>query len=217
MSNFVVHFASPSEGKRAYDVVMSILWEQNLRAVNPYGVARRIAPDPSTQRSACLSEVPLHLLARLASRRSSYGLGFSKQFILEKGGGPIWYVEHGSPSDRAIRAMIASALAAEDPKSDPVWALTPFIDSPGDYAGGSYRFEWEREWRHVGDLKFNTAHVEFLIVPEKLHGPATSFFYEAREDNSGPAYFCPIIDPYWDMDQVRATFENHDYSWMRGQ
>jgi hypothetical protein len=215
MSNFVVHFVSPHEPKSAYDVVMSILWERTLRAFNPFGIARHIAPDPRTQYAVCLSEVPLHLLARLADRRSSYGLGFTKQIILERGGGPIWYVENESPSYRAIEVMIDAALAADDPASESIWSITPFIDAPGDYPGGSYRFEWEREWRHVGDLSFETSNVEFLIVPEELHDVAQGFFYQAWEENLGPAYFCPIIDPYWNLDRVRATFENHDYSWMR--
>ena len=214
MSNFVVHFASAQKVQRAYDVVMSILGKRTLRAVNPFGLARQIAPDPVTQSTVCLSEVPLHLLARLAKRRSSYGLGFTKHFILERGGGPIWYVEYASPSHRAIQGLIDRALASEDPSAESIWTLTPFIDAPGDYAAGSYRFEWEREWRHVGDLVFETRDVEFLIVPEELHGAATGFFYQAWEENLGPAYFCPIIDPYWELDRIRETFETHDYTWM---
>ena len=215
MSNFVVHFASEQDGQNAYDVVMSILGERNLRAASPFGIARNNAPDLTTQFAVCLSEVPLHLLARLAERRSSYGLGFTKQFILERGGGPIWYVEYESPSHHAIQDLIDTARSSDNPASNSIWAVTPFIDAPGDYPNGSYRFEWEREWRHVGDLGFETRDVEFLIVPEELHEAAEGFFYRAWRENIGPAYFCPIIDPYWDLDRVRETFETHDYSLMR--
>jgi len=216
MSDFLVHFVTPRQGT-AYDVVMSILWDQTLRAINPFGIARRTAPDPTTQRTACLSEVPLHHLSRLAQRRSSYGLGFSKQFILGRGGGPVWYVETGSPSHMAIQAIITQALAADDSASQPVWSITPFIDTPGDFPGGNYRFEWERERRHVGDLHFDTHDVELLIVPAHLHGAAAGFFYGVWEESSGPAYFCPIIDPDWSIDQVTEVFATHDYSWMRGR
>jgi hypothetical protein len=214
MSEFVVHFARDYEGKSAYDVVMSILWARVVRAVNPFGIARDRAPSPESQRTACFSEIPLHLISRLADRRGTYGLGFTKRFLLENGGGPIWYVEHGGPAHTAIEALLAQALHSTEPLHEPIWGLTPFIDTPMDYQGGSYRFEWEREWRHVGDLPFEVRDVQFLIVPERQHGLAQGFFYQAWQDNTGPAYFCPIIDPYWDLRQVRDTFQNHDYSWM---
>ena len=54
------------------------------------------APRTISQMVACLSQIPLHQITRLAERRSSYGLGFTKDFILERGGGPVWYVEQGS-------------------------------------------------------------------------------------------------------------------------
>jgi hypothetical protein len=38
-----------------------------------------------------------------------------------------------------------------------------------------YRFEWEREWRHVRDLNFTVQDVAFLIIPENLHQNARIF------------------------------------------
>jgi hypothetical protein len=65
--------------------------------------------------------------------------------------------------------------------------------------------EWEREWRHVGDLDFSVADPAFLIIPESHHEAARDFFHSAKTENIGPSYECPFIDPYWGEDQIAAT------------
>ena len=60
--------------------------------------------------------------------------------------------------------------------TDAVWAITPFVDYPGEYGGSQYRFEWEREWRVPGGLAFSPDDVAFLFIPEDLHAKARSFF-----------------------------------------
>lgn len=152
--------------------MISILGTRVLRAQTPFGIACRSAPDADTQRAVCLSEIPLQLIARLAERRGQYAIGFSKQFLLESGGGPVWYVELGGAPAAAVNELISIANRSEVPTGHPVFEITPFIDSPGDYPGGSFRFEWEREWRKVGNLNFEPANVEFLVIPKDLHEPA---------------------------------------------
>ena len=98
--------------------------------------------------------------------------------------------------------MVASA---GDDKSHPVWRLTPFVDAPGAYSTGSYFFEWEREWRKVGDFRFSTDDVAFLIIPEHLHAAAKGFFENARAEDLGPAYDCPFIDAHWKRKQLKAV------------
>jgi hypothetical protein len=183
MSNYLVHFTKPSKGLTDYDNMLSILGSRILAARN--------------------------LLDRLSNRRGKYGIGFSKQFILTRGGGPIWYVENGSPAEVAIRAVILQAFVTPDPVKNPIWAMTPFVDSTGDHPGGKYRFEWEREWRHVGNLNFSENDVSFLIIPEELHLAARGFFENALQENIGPAYFCPYIDVGWDIERIRITLEQN--------
>ena len=73
MSDYVVHFTRASDGKTAYENIMSMLFSRTLKATKPFGIARRQAPDISTQCAVCFSEIPLHLISRLAKRRGSYG------------------------------------------------------------------------------------------------------------------------------------------------
>ena len=94
--------------------------------------------------------------------------------------------------------------AAGDPAA-PVWNLAPFVDLPGTYGVSTYLFEWEREWRHVGDLPFAETDPAFLIIPETLHDAARAFFASAKLDHVGPSYECPFIDPYWDENKIEAA------------
>src|SRR5258706_5819179 len=148
MSDFVVHFTRGCGGRSAYDNMLGILGSGMLCARNGFGIARNNAPSRRSQQTVCFSEIPLHLVSRVAARRGNYGIGFTKALLLDRGGGPIWYVERGSPAANAVDTLVTLAQAGDPNVAAHVWAITPFVDSPGNYANGSYRFEWEREWRH---------------------------------------------------------------------
>jgi len=199
MSKFVVHFAKENPPQTAYDNAISILGQRRIVAANAFGAGRKLA---LARRSVCLSEVPLHHLKRLADVRGPHGIGFRKVFIVERGGGPILYAYKDTPQAQAVNAMVQAA--AHDPNS-PVWRVAPFVDLPGTYGWSTYLYEWEREWRHVGDLDFSVTDPAFLIIPESHHEAARDFFHSAKIENIGPSYECPFIDPYWDEDQIAAA------------
>jgi hypothetical protein len=89
MSDYVVHFAKDYQGRKAYDNMLGILSNLVIRARNPFGIARTKAPDIASQNAVCFSEVPLHLPGRLADKRSEYGIGFGKVFVIHRKGNPI--------------------------------------------------------------------------------------------------------------------------------
>ena len=206
MSNYAVHFTRAGENRTAYDNIMSILYLRVLHAVNPFGYVRHLAPNVDTQRAFSFSEIPLHLLQRIAQEKGNYGIGFLKQFLLERGGSPIWFVEQDSDTDNALQMMVDSANDSPDPGSHPVWTITPFIDR----RMSNYRFEWEREWRHIGDMHFTEQDVTFLIIPEHQHGDARIFFEGARRENYGPGYLCPYIDVGWSLERIQETLAQRD-------
>lgn len=201
-SEFVTHFTKPTPPRSEYDNQLSICGNCHLIAANPFGIARSKAPVIDTQKTVCFSEVPLHCLDRIANRRSRYGIGFTKEFAKSKGMLPVWYVEKDSVQHNSIDQLIAMALRSAAPADDPIWRLTPFIDVPGNYPTGTYRFEWEREWRSVGDFTFDETDAAYLIIPEELHVPACEFFREARDEHTGPFYDCPYIDSSWGLDEI---------------
>ena len=199
MSKYVVHFAKAETPRTAYDNAISILYERRIVAAKSFGAGRKLAP---ARRSVCFSEMPLHHLKRLADVRGPHGIGFRKEFIVERGGGPILYAYKDTPQAHAIKAMVNAA--AHDPNA-PVWDIAPFVDLPGTYGNSMYLYEWEREWRHVGDLEFSELDPAFLIIPADLHEAARGFFHSAKVDHMGPSYECPFIDPYWGEDEIVAA------------
>jgi hypothetical protein len=213
MSDFVVHFTKPGPPYHdAYQNMLSILGSRILvPGAEGFGIARKEKAVLETQRSVCFSEIPLDQLGRLVQRRSRYGIGFSKGFVRSRGGAPVWYVEFGSSAHSAVKHLMQKALAAPEPRKEPIWAMTPFIDIKGNppEAPYNYLFDWEREWRVPGLLRFTEYDVAVLFLPEELHKTARSFFEWAVQENQGPGYFCPILDPDWSAPQIAEALAKH--------
>jgi len=192
-----------------YHPWMQILGEGLLRPGDkPLGAARRVPEVEHLHRVVCFSEIPLDMLDRLIERRSLYGIGFNKGFLVSKGGAPLWYLDKEGDHASIIRAQIEERVAAGVDPNDPFWRLMPFIDNPGNYSGRLYRFEWEREWRVIGEMSFQQGDVAFLFLPEEDHDRARQFFADVEVENSGPAYFCPYIDARWDMNRIQEALKN---------
>jgi hypothetical protein len=203
MSDFVVHFTKDYGGKSAYFNMLGILGSRRIEARSPFGYLKEMAPSIESQYATCFSEVPLHLLGRLAKKRSDYGIVFAKELVVQRQGNPILYAYKDNTVANAMRQI---ATAAKDDPEHPIWKAAPFVDAPGQYPNGSsYFFEWEREWRHLSHFKFLEDEVEFLIIPEDLHAAAKSFFETAEHENLGPAYHCRFIDPYWKLEKIEAV------------
>lgn len=201
MSPFVVHFTKASPNSSAYTNSLSILHQRRLEARGRFGIGKNHAESP---RCVCFSEVPLHQLKRLADKRGPYGIVFRKEFIVERNGGPIMYAYQDTTHATALRKLLADEVGKPE---DPIWQIAPFADLPGTYGTSSYFFEWEREWRHVGDLDFKETDPAFLVIPENLHEVARGFFDDAGRENLGPNYKCPFIDPYWGLDKIKRSLQ----------
>jgi len=201
MSPYVVHFTKAEDKRTAYDNALSILSHRRIEARNAFGTGKQHAAAPQ---SICFSEIPLHNLKRLADKRGSYGIGFLKEFLVARDGGPIMYAQKDTSRAKSLRDMTAKA---KNDKGDPIWLIAPFVDQPGQYGPKSYFYEWEREWRHVGKFDFKETDAAFLIIPEDLHSAARGFFNDAESENLGPNYKCPFVDPYWDAAKVKAALK----------
>jgi hypothetical protein len=186
--------------------MLKILWEGRILPSGPFGAVRNEHELAESQKSACLSEVPLDLLARLVARRSHYGIGFRQDFLVNHGGGRVWYLDKDGPAAAAFQELVRENLTGGVDPTHPTWRLTPFVDFPGAYGTTAYRFEWEREWRVPAGLAFGPDDVAFLFIPEALHAAARTFFEGHLADHSGPAYLCPYVDPNWDMPRIQAAF-----------
>jgi hypothetical protein len=140
-----------------------ILYESRLRANQTFGTGGRaiVAFTESSQASV------LRLISD--GTYTPVGIGFSKQFIFEQGGGPVLYV-------RGDEWDAATAVLPEPARSRAVrfWPGAEWADGdalilgqrilPESVANPS---EWlhEREWRVPHDVTFGWGDVRFLIVP----------------------------------------------------
>lgn len=145
------------------------------------------------------------MLRRLAkARRSDYGIGFTKDFVVHRKGNPILYAYKDSPLQVAFQALIEADKTNGEAE---IWRITPFVDAPGKYKNSDYFYEWEREWRKVGEFLFSVEDVAFLIIPDSLHRKARHFFDNAKQENLGPCYDCPFIDAHWTLEKVNAVLD----------
>ncbi len=203
MSEFVVHFTKGGEEEDDYRNMMGIYSNHVLRPRGAFGIGKDRCPLPESQLAVCFSEIPPGEWSRLKRRRETkYGIGFCKSFVISSGAGPIWYVWKESPQWFALQDMMSRQTS--NPAAD-IWKLTPLIDAPGDYGSKGYFFEWEREWRHVGEFAFEPEDVAFLLIPQELHEAARTFFEAALHENLGPAYLCPYVDPTWARRRILET------------
>lgn len=152
MSDYLVHFTG-------IDALYSIVDDGHLEARKEFGWFRSDSATSAIRVSACLSEVPIEQIDRLAARRGRYGIGFRRDFVQSKGGARVWYAEE--PQTSHLFKAFEEIRNSDPSRSHAMWKLTPFIDS----VSAAYDFTWEREWRVPGGLKFNRADVAFLIIP----------------------------------------------------
>jgi len=187
-SDYLIHLVGKKE---PYDSFMSILHSGTIEAKNAFGFKRH----EHQKKSICFSEIPPVHLQRLVQNRYNYGVAFKKKWLLDKGAQRVWYVEKDSQTHSSLENLSSSLNGSE--KQD-FFNLAPFVDIPGEYGYSVYRFEWEREWRIIGNLSFSPEDIEFLILPGDDHGGARALFYDAEADDFGPNYKCPYYDPITD-------------------
>jgi Putative abortive phage resistance protein AbiGi, antitoxin len=196
MSDYLVHLTpTPTDW-------LSILQSCRLSAGGPFGWLSTHRDEPESQKSSCLSEIPMDYLPRLADRHGSYGVVFERKFIENLGGSRVWYLEKGSPASDALFEIVKARHFPVIQEEDPLLDLTPYID----FLNENRSFEWEREWRVVGDLEFVPKDVQYLFMPGEKHSDARRFLDKRYKDGEGPDLsHAPMIDPYWSDEEVQAV------------
>jgi Protein of unknown function (DUF2743). len=157
MSDYLVHFTDTAGN------LGKILAQGSIRAGGPHGWGRNVTEVSDGHLSACFSEIPIDLLDRLRSRHGHYGVGFRRDFIRTAGGARVWYLDRNTPAGQHLFERIRQLLTAQD-FDDKIWQLTPFIDP---VIPGRYEWDWEREWRVPGGLRFELKDVVFIIAPDE--------------------------------------------------
>lgn len=196
LSDYLVHMTTTPQA------LASIVTSGRIEARNPFGLGRSFHMVEDKHKAACFTEMPLSELDRLRDRRKSWGIAFKRDFVLKQGGQRVWYLDIDKAPYQAIHDLKESAFEDRDWAS-PVWELTPFIDQWNPEK--KYTFDWEREWRVVGGLRFDLEDVVLLIgldgVEPLFHEEFTigAPYYDAREMNY-----------HWDSDTIPEVGANMD-------
>jgi len=115
-------------------------------------------------------------------------------------GNPVWYLN--TYGGQALLDSLRAALpkGKSELNNSPLLKLLPFIDLCGpNSAGRRYDFSWEREWRVVGDLKFDPIDVVLGICNDED---------EVEELESRTGNRIPFIWKDASLDEVIARIRN---------
>ncbi len=194
-SYLLVHLTRRSADKSAQDVLYDILSERTLEARNPWCIWKRSLEYPTNAslrqhfNVVCFTETPLDqissLLKKLEGRRyqpDPYGLVFRKSYIRANGGNPVFYTtkEIADP----LHILYENQKSSADPKVCKLLALVTLCEEGNDW-------HWEREWRIVGDLKFDLSDIYCGLCPEQ----DISYFKDGYKE-------VRFIDPLWGAKRI---------------
>ena len=181
LSNVITHFTREVNGKTACANLISILTDGCLKAVNEQGMAK--GQGHEEQRVVCFTETPVNFLWTLVERikhrqikLEPYGVVFSKRWIVERGGNPVWYISAMKPTS-GLSLTSNVNLIVKDPEAlyrvPSILKLTPFWELTGDWrhlmSNNRKDFSWEREWRIVGDVYFHLHELKVVLAPKEHH------------------------------------------------
>ena len=168
-SDFVVHFTKSTppycadmHPEKVRDIT-SLSALQRLLAILQSG-SLRATPMPWTNRSAvCFTECTWPSLLTHARRYSPFGVGFKKEFLFGKGGGPAIYLRQDLWQRQKENAAFDKELFAFITPFAPAYASPEYLKNewkgrePIDYT-------YERERRVAKDVTFTLADVAFVTV-----------------------------------------------------
>lgn len=192
-SHLLVHLTRSAETLSAKDVLGCILDDCLLKAYHAWCIWYKEINRGDNAflwekfKVVCFTETPieqLHMILKKLPGRlynpEPYGLVFEKSYIKTNGGNQVFYMTKkiATPLHELYeRQKISSTLDTEVCR---FLALTTLCEKGNDW-------HWEREWRVMGDLKFNLEDIYCGLCPEA--------HIEYFRDKYPPVNF---IDPSWE-------------------
>lgn len=116
-------------------------------------------PWVGNHKAVCLTECPWTSLITHTKQYSSYGVGFKKEFVFAKGGGPVYYVRADMFNNQKWDQSVLPFVTPFWPEYVPATLKTTVSMTKCDYTH-------EREWRVADDLGFEYDDIEFVVLPD---------------------------------------------------
>jgi hypothetical protein len=182
LADHVIHFAGRNgkrinvdpeiEGLPADERLVRIVADQRIRAFQTFRAGAPVV---------CMTESTKAAVTTLIRDRryTPCGIGFSKQFVFERDGGPALYVRGDEwPSVSEIPQPLRSRVVRFWPGAEAEHPLPDYLATPSEWLQ-------EREWRMPGDLTFGWDDIQFLIVP---HPSWQVYYADWISEWAGPEY-----------------------------
>ena len=194
-SPLLVHLTRADDIFPAKEVLKIILNEKTLRAYHYYCLfdSDIVSLSNSTQdifKVTCFTETPIDQIDILLNevygrdfKFESYGLVFTKDYIKNKEGNPVFYVDVNM-FDSLWKLYNDAKGRNFSLRDNKVLAVINKCDEKID-------FHWEREWRIVGNLEFEYNEVFCGLCPE---GDIQEFEFLFK-----PVKF---ISPHWGINKI---------------
>lgn len=226
LSTFLVHFTRDTDAppSSARDKLLRILRTRRLRARSAYGMGAELAARfphvAGTQKVVCFTETPLEhawMMCQQIEGRSvqfdGHGVAFTKSFARREGVNPVWYLDitrGHSWLTEPIRELLELAVDDATPEGEadpdpeelaeaPILRLTPFVEQMGTPLEIRKEFWWEREWRHVGDLRFTTDDIVVVFAPQAEHDWLWEQLVQSPDYPGGTLAF---VDAHWGLERM---------------
>lgn len=221
LSALIIHLSRDTQDATAAENLASILKDDTIKAVTPFGRAvlplskkNRNHPALPSQRCVCFTETPIQhvglLTGKIEGRENEfqpYGIAITRKTARVEGVNPVWYVDI-TPGHtwltEYVDQMIADAINHKTIafKKSHIAKIAPFIEAMGKGAkvdGGGYRreFWWEREWRHIGDYHLPSLILGFCPAKE------IDEFRKIAKDCERPDL--TFVDPTWDAKRIKRS------------
>lgn len=155
-SRYLAHFTKCNSrgGKSsAKDIFKKILSEKTIKA---HSVPWTKGP------AVCFTECPWTSMTNHANNYSPYGIGFTKKYIYERGGNPVFYVRPEIFSKQKWDVSIINYFTPFVPKYAPEDTKAEF--KKNGFEQDHLDYSHEREWRLLENLEFDYADISFLVV-----------------------------------------------------
>lgn len=115
-------------------------------------------PWVGNHKAVCLTECPWMSLITHTQQYSSFGVGFTKEFVFSKGGGPVYYVRADMFNNQKWDETVL-------PFVTPFWPDYVPVALKGTIGITRCDYTHEREWRVACDLLFDYADISFVVLP----------------------------------------------------
>ncbi len=226
ISRFVVHLTRKYRNKTALQNLISILNNRHIEARNAHCLFSPLFSQlaftdklKSKFKTVCFTETPLNQIAPLCRKipgrqieLQPYGLVFHREFLLESGGSPAFYINSDGTEirDYLIEQFREHFKGIKSLKKFKLSQLTRHEQIIQYYSfinkmGHRHDFSWEREWRYGGDFKFGYDDLVAIIAKSPLR-TKSEINKRTKSSRATALRKIPVVSPDWSYERIVDEF-----------